>query len=482
MKSNIKFLLIVLFIFSFNISFGQDTSTDLEWKFYEMAERNRVLKKYKTAIAEYENAILLNAKETSFYIGLGLCYAKTKQFIKAADNFEKTLELDPNNLRAYNYLLKSYQALDYQDKVVDVLDRWSKNSNELTEKLAKKTQVINLLYDSNELLDALKHSQEALEIHPQHIETLHLHAKVNNKIGNYAEAKVSSLKAADLIAEANNKTVSQIYYELGYSLHHLKEYDAKDEAFAKVSDETYRSKISRLYAPYYTNLATVYTQMYEFNIAQSLLKEALKIDEHYSRANKLYAQIEDKKPTNNQAKEEHKREVIELYRKSINGILAKIGNDKASAEESLIKELYKDYRKLIELKILVGEYTKAITTTDEAMQFFSTPNYIHKFKFMKAIAMFKQDDNAKAVLVLRDAIDTRALPNEYKRKYSFVIGHIQHRGGDLHAAKHAYRKAFRSKYGIAAHYGMDNIKVVEHSNGMVLDSTKLHLAQLFTKQ
>ncbi len=480
MKKLVNFLLFIVLIFSFNVSNGQE-ATSIEWKFYEMAEKNRILKRYKTAIAEYENAILLNPNESDYYLGLGLCYAQTKQFAKATESFEKGLTVNPKSDRTYNYLLKAYKTLNYKDKAVDVLDRWAENTENLNEKLAKKSQIIRLLYDTNDFLEALKHTKDALKTYPQHLETLYLHAKVNNKLGNYAEAKVSLLKATGLLENPQSESASKVYYELGYSLHHLQEYNAKDKAFQKVANEKYRPLISKLYAPYYTNLAAIYTQMYEFNIAQTLLQEALKVDKHYSQANKLYAQIEEVKPTNSLPKAAYKKEVINLYSKGIQGILSKIGEDRATAAPSLIKELYTDYRHLIETNITVGAYKEAIIASEEAMQFFSTPNYTHKFNYLKAIALFKQDKAESAVEVLKEAIASQALPIEYKRKYSFVIGHIQHRKGDLDAAKQAYYRSFESKYGIAAHYGFDNITIIENSNGLMLDSTKLPMAQLFRK-
>lgn len=466
----------LLFLTS-NSTIAQD-ETSVAWKFYELAEKSRVLKKYKTAITEYESAILINDQKPTFYLGLGLCYAQTKRFNEAANVLEKGLLLNPKNDRIYSYLFKAYKSSARKDKAVDVLDRWSKNTEDSEISLAKKLQAIDILVASHDYLGALIHTREALLRFDNNIDALYYHARVNNKLGNFEEAKVSATKAADLLVENFDKA-SEVYYELGFALHHLGEYDAKDAVFKKITNDKYRPLIARLYAPYFTNLATVYTQIFEFNIAQALLNEALKIDEHYSRANKLYAKIEEKKPSDNPAKEAHKREVIEFYKKGIKGILAKASSEPMS--EKIKKELYKDYRYLIELKIATGAFDEAIYTSNEAMQLFSTPNYMHKFNFLKAIALFKKDQPDISVLTLQEAIATTALPIEYKRKYSFMIGHINHTLGNLDEAQIAYQRALKSKYGIAAHYGLQNIDMLESSNGMILESDKIPLAQIFKK-
>lgn len=73
-----------------------------DYTFYQnRANANFVMGEYDAAIADYNKAIELNAKEPTIYFSRGLAHFNNKSFTPAIADFGKVIELDPDEAMAY---------------------------------------------------------------------------------------------------------------------------------------------------------------------------------------------------------------------------------------------------------------------------------------------------------------------------------------------------------------------------------------------
>lgn len=79
---------------------------------YDLAAKGR----YAQAVEEYQKSLEENPNHKDSYFNLGSLYSKLKNYSQAADNYEKVLTLDPNDKEALYNLSKIYEKLSNPTK------------------------------------------------------------------------------------------------------------------------------------------------------------------------------------------------------------------------------------------------------------------------------------------------------------------------------------------------------------------------------
>jgi len=72
-------------------------------------------KNYDAAIAKYQKVLETDAENVEVYNGLGWCYLKKHELTKAVEQFQKSVEKQPNNVEANAVVSGVYLLLDEPD-------------------------------------------------------------------------------------------------------------------------------------------------------------------------------------------------------------------------------------------------------------------------------------------------------------------------------------------------------------------------------
>lgn len=105
----------VLFIDDIYFTNEDNVKADVE---YYVEEGNRLYKelKYEYAIKEYEKAVNADPLNVLARINLGACYVRKEEYLKAADCFEKAIEVKPDCAVAHYFLAVVYESGFYKNE------------------------------------------------------------------------------------------------------------------------------------------------------------------------------------------------------------------------------------------------------------------------------------------------------------------------------------------------------------------------------
>ena len=90
-------------------------------------------KRYDLAILYYEKGLVRKiAEKEVFLTNLGRCYYRIKEYQTALNNFEEALEADPKYLKAIDWKLKTYDALEKWNEMISHFEKHTEFQNENT--------------------------------------------------------------------------------------------------------------------------------------------------------------------------------------------------------------------------------------------------------------------------------------------------------------------------------------------------------------
>lgn len=101
----------------------------------DMAQANEVEGKYTAALEYYQKAYDMQAEDFTVVYGLGRTYYFTKNYSSAAEYLSLALKSKPENTQIYDYLLKSYDALDDSENIVKLAE--NAPTDEISEMISK---------------------------------------------------------------------------------------------------------------------------------------------------------------------------------------------------------------------------------------------------------------------------------------------------------------------------------------------------------
>lgn len=434
------FLIVVFSLFGIT-AFAQEaqhkaTKADAIEEFYRKGEMMRKARQYDKALLEYDYALAINDTISRIYFSKALTYYAQKNAVKAIETMEKTIELAPKNIQAYNMLLKMYGQAKNSEKVIATLEKLAEAQENQKEKQTTILKIANFYISKEQHEKAKPFTDQAIKLDKTNLDALYHHAQVSNALGEYEVAKKNMLSATETLASEDPKLTAKFYYELGYAYHHLKDYEKKEQAFMKADFGPFKSMIAKLTPEYFYNLGNSYAQIYDLSQADEMLKEALNIDPDHPKTNQLLAEIAIKA-------ENHPQKAIDFFMKAIEG-----------EEDS--KRAVKLYDTVIELLLSSEKYEEAIVVADECL---SKALNARNILLMKSMALYKTDRTKDALVILEKLIlDANLTPIEIV-KYNFAAGVMFRASKNFVKAKEAFSKSGKGPFSTVAMYEFEQMSL-----------------------
>ena len=434
MKNNFRLILLALAMIQLPMySFAQEDVMQI----FARAEHLRKSNNFIAAIDEYDRAIALEPENPRFSFSKGMCYLTLKEYDNAILAYEETAKLKQDFVPAYTMMARCYQNLDRHLKVEESLDKAFKYETDVKKRISYKENIIGMLLDRENYDRALKHINDVKILDAENTSVLYYEAVIQNHKGNYGLAKQAMLTATSKIASKEPKVVAKFYYELGYALNKLGEYEESREAFKYANFGPYKVKIAKLSPQYYMSAAVAYLQIKDYEQSKSLLKTALEMQNDFSEAYVMLGNIAKIETDQDNA--------IEKFKKAIS-----VETD----EKSLLKIKFS----LAELYLDNGHFQKAIEIADD---YLASDSKNYNVSFIKAVAHMKLKEYNEAIDAFQSLIDYQGLDIAQKTKFEFALGILYKEIKNYDLAKKSLKKASYGGFKSVSMMAMEEIEEAE---------------------
>jgi len=414
------------------------TATDAAYTFYKKGESLHKSMQYDKAVLEYDYALAISDTLPMVHYAKGLSLLALKKNEKAIESFEKAIGLRSGFTNAYAALVKAYQNLNNEDEVIKTLTRLAEVETDPATKGETQIRIVKLYLKRKDFTSAHPFAKDAFENDRTNLDALYYNAVVNNGLGNFENAKETLEAVVPTLPEHNPKETAKFFYELGYAYHNLQEFEKSKEVFEKANFGPFRALIVKLTPEYFKNLGDCYTMVYEMQLAEEMLQEALKVDQNFAAAYEQLAAISEKKSTPLKA--------IEFYKKAVASV------------ENKSKESVGLYEKLVDALINAGKYDEAVTYADECL---SQAYNARPIQFMKAVAMFKAGKTPEASVEFEKLLKDANLTPIEAVKYNLAAGLVYKEMKAYQKAKDVLQFAQRGPFAHAVAHQLTLIEDAE---------------------
>lgn len=169
---------------------------------------------------------------------LGALYDRAKRPTDAVQHFQKVVDLDPEYAPAWDYLALNLEPLGEEDRADAVYKKGLAVNHEGSRFDAfLDYNYGRFLAKRNQLVESKKHLDRAVELVPDFRAPWYDRAKVNLKLGNYAQARTDAEKAASITNQTGGIIDLQIYALLEQVYRRLGETELA-EKYAALTRET----------------------------------------------------------------------------------------------------------------------------------------------------------------------------------------------------------------------------------------------------
>ena len=180
----------------------------------------------------------LNNYFAAAYTGKGIELYKTKKYKKAADEYNKALEFNPEYGSAHYYLVLTYSKLDdsgmLEESVNNVMKYSTKEDQKTKANLAAGSYYLKSAHNAvkdEEYKIATAMAEKSLMYNPDNAQTFYLLALAYNEQENWANA----VKAAEKSVSYEGEDKSSYYFELGRAYEGMEDKEKACEAYGKVT-------------------------------------------------------------------------------------------------------------------------------------------------------------------------------------------------------------------------------------------------------
>jgi len=169
---------------------------------------------------------------------LGVLYDRTKRPGEAVKHFQKVVDLDPGYASAWDYLALNLEPLGEVDRADAAYRRGLEVNHEGQQFDAfLDYNYGRFLAKRNRLAESKLHLDRAVELVPDYRDTWYDRAKLNLRIGNYAQARSDAERAASLTEETGGILNLQVYNLLEQIYRRLGEKELADK-YANLTRQT----------------------------------------------------------------------------------------------------------------------------------------------------------------------------------------------------------------------------------------------------
>jgi tetratricopeptide (TPR) repeat protein len=169
---------------------------------------------------------------------LGALYDRTKRPGEAVKHFQKVVDLDPGYASAWDYLALNLEPLGKVDRADAAYRRGLEVNHEGQQFDAfLDYNYGRFLAKRNQLAESKQHLDRGVELVPDYRDTWYERAKLNLRMGNYAQARSDAERAASLIEQTGGILDLQVYSLLEQIYRRLGEKELADK-YANLTRQT----------------------------------------------------------------------------------------------------------------------------------------------------------------------------------------------------------------------------------------------------
>mgnify|MGYP001300888446 CR=1 FL=1 len=162
---------------------------------------------YDQAIIEYNRAIQINPNNAHAYVNLGVTYAMKRDQAKSITNYNQAIQINPNNAHAYHMRGLYYKKVGSITQAINDLNR----SLQIDQTDARAFLSLGSFYDEiKDFKQALDNYKQALEIDPANGNIYYYRAYTYAKLENYDKAWEDIHRAQNLGSQINPEFLQRL--------------------------------------------------------------------------------------------------------------------------------------------------------------------------------------------------------------------------------------------------------------------------------
>ena len=429
---NIIFLIVLLFCSFPQLSaklIAQHSGGGLEE--YVQAETFRAKRQYTTAISLYDKAIAKDPNNYKYFVQQGKCYYLLKQIDNAIGCLEKATQLKQDHVESYIALSKLYGYKGNMQKVIKYLGMAAQFEDNAQNRLSYRLHILKLLYSQEEVVGFPIHLKDARSLAPQNTHVWYFSAWYHNQEKEYAQAITDAEAGLKLLTDS--KDTPRFYFQLGYALHQIGEYQKAKEALAKANVGSFKEKVFKMMPNYQYRLAIAYHTVFEYSMAKEYIQQALKQDPSYTSANELAGQLA--------VEEINHTPVIERLKNAVEH--AKDYDTKA-----------RSYSELALLQFQNENYTDAIRSSDSCL---TIQPLRYDVRFLRAVSLFHTGSTEKAITEMRQLSHLSNIPPNLQAQFTFATGVMYRKIGKNDFAIQYFKNVKHGDFRYAAQEEIDKM-------------------------
>lgn len=392
-------------------------SIDSAYFVFQEAEdlfRNR---QYQEALTRYNQAVELESENDIYLFGKGECHLVLKEYEKAMFTLAKATKLHPDYAKGHASLAKAYQKLGRTDSMVKSLQNAFNYEDNEHKRLQYQMLMVDVLMKAEKYAQALPKIGVARGMKPDSEQLLFYEGKAANRLGKYELAKVRLETATRMLRTTDANKRAAYFFELGYAYFHLGKPAKAREVWKEANYGKYRKLIAQYNPAYYYHIASAYFEIYDYQNAEKNLFQTLKLDNNYTQAYLMLAQIQERRSMADIG--------LAYYQTALN------------SENQSFKKV--KILRMVAYKMMEGEiFDKAVEMADNYLVIYPEERNI---LYLKALALHHLNEYEAASQILEHLIKHTAIDHKTKVKYHFVLGEIYKKAKHPEKAKFEYRSA-----------------------------------------
>ncbi len=409
MKSPRYLLSAIALFMALQLNAQQDTRFD---QVFNLTQNDR----HADAIMMLDEILKADPENARAYFIKGNSLIHMGKFPEAVASLEKATEVRTSYFEAYELLGNLYAQAKNADKAIENYEKAYEHDQEIENKLKYKIEIINILYLVRRHQYILAHIEDAKKLVPNNFDLTFLEAQYYNYIGDYMTAKGILDK---LITEVPEREGNEMYFfEMGYTLHQMEEYEKAKTYFAKADGGEYRVKIREFTPEFYLQAAEIYFSVYEYERAEENMNIALKIDPSLTQAYELQSKLAAIKTP--------KSEIIKATEANAK-VVEKDGN----------KPLEK-YYELAVLYYQARDWQSAANYCDKILE---EKNMDIQTHYLRAACEYQLKEQGPSGSFLGRMIKNPSLGTEIRARIFFMLGLVNKSTDNLEAAEECFQNS-----------------------------------------
>lgn len=401
---------------------------------YVQAETFRAKRQYTTAIPLYDKAIAKDPSNYKYFVQQGKCYYLLKRIDNAIDCLEKATQLKEDHVESYIALSKLYGYKGNRQKVIIYLTRAAQFETNPQRRFSYRLHILKLLYSQEEVVGFPIHLKDARSIAPQNPHVWYFSAWYHNQTKEYTQAITDAEAGLKLLNDS--KDTPRFYFQLGYALHEIGEYQKAKEALAKANVGSFKEKVFKMMPNYQYRLAQAYHSIFEYKTAKEYIQQALKQDPSYTRANELGGQLA--------VGEINHTTVIERLKVAVQH--AKDYDTKA-----------RSYSELALLQFQNEDYQATIQSSDSCL---TIQPLRYDVRFLRAVSLFHAGNTDEAITEMRQLSHLSNIPPTLQAQFTFATGVMYRKIGKNDFAVQYFKNVKHGDFRYAAQEEMKKLNAI----------------------